>query len=142
VPHGQNQILSTFVQLATTSGRDIKLTADHLIAAGMCNTQGPLPLIKAMSVRVGDCARTLNGLEEISSINSVMGSGLYTVVTTKPLIIVNGFVASPFAVNHSIGYSIYSLLRAVYILVPGFLASVRFVKAFEILSDGVRSLQF
>ena len=138
VPHGYNEISAHFIELTTTTGRDIRVTGDHLIASGSCNSEGPLPITKAFSVQVGECVMTVNGLEVISTIEQVVSIGLYTVVTTKPLIVVNGFVASPFAVNHALGDWFYTLLRTAFVFFPDTIVMKRFVATYESLSEWIR----
>lgn len=138
VPHGYNEISTHFIELTTTSGRDIRVTGDHLIAAGSCYSEGPLPLTKALLVQVGECVKTVNGLEVISTVEQVVSSGLYTLITTKPLIVVNGFVASPFAVNHSLGDWFYTVLRKAFQIFPGLLKMTTFVATYESVSEWVR----
>ena len=74
----------------------------------------------AKTVKIGDCFRTVDGwiitttiiiiyifiiiifiylgLEKVSNIKTITESGVYTLVTSEELIVVNGIVASPYAV--------------------------------------------
>lgn len=109
-PHAANSIEARFVQLTTVSGKDVKMTADHLLMSGVCG--GPLSLVQASSVKVGACLATVSGEEAVSAVSSVVGNGIYTVVPEKDsLLIVNGVVASPFAVNHMIANAFYNIHR-------------------------------
>jgi hypothetical protein len=117
-PHGDNQISSEFVKLVTASERSIKATPDHLVLGGPCGS-GPLSLVSAGSLKVGQCLLTVEGPEVVAAASSVNESGVYTVVTLNGgLLVVNGVVASPFAVNHLVTDAFYNIHRALYNLVP------------------------
>jgi len=109
VPHGANQIHSKFSHIVTKSGKDIKLTPEHLILSGPCS--GELSLVRASDVKVNECLKSTSGLDEVVSNGYATGRGVYTVITTEEFIVVNGFVASPFAVNHFVAHSFYSIHR-------------------------------
>jgi len=116
VPHAANAIKTTFTQISTVSGRDIKMTADHLVMGGSCAAPS---LVQAGSLKIGECVQTVSGAETVSAITSVISEGIYTVVTKHDgLLIVNGIVASPFAVNHLVANSFYNIVRFVYGVVP------------------------
>ena len=116
VPHAANAIKTTFTQISTVSGRDVKMTADHLVLGGSCAAPS---LVQAGSLKIGECVQTVSGAETVSAITSVISEGIYTVVTKHDgLLIVNGIVASPFAVNHLVANSFYNIVRFVYGIVP------------------------
>ena len=52
--------------------------------------------------------------------------GVYTIVTDKAddLVIVNGIVASPFAVNHAVANAVYNVHRVLYSVAPKLVAPV------------------
>jgi hypothetical protein len=111
VPHDRNKELATFTQLSTAFG-DIKLTADHLIMVDpACN--GVTALKAASSVEPGMCLVGTSGSATVESTKTVQGRGIYTVVTEEEFVVVNGFVASPFAVNHAVANAYYNVIRAV-----------------------------
>ena len=117
VPHTVNSVETTFTQISTVSGRDIKMTPDHLVLGGACSS-APL-LVLAGSLKSGECVHTVSGTEMIESVTSVIAEGIYTVVTKHDgLLIVNGIVASPFAVNHLVANSFYNIVRFVYGVIP------------------------
>jgi hypothetical protein len=119
VPHTVNSIKTTFIQISTVSGRDIKMTPDHLVLGGACGSSPSLVL--AGSLKSGECVHTVSGTEMIESVTSVIAEGIYTVVTKHDgLLIVNGIVASPFAVNHLVANSFYNIVRFVYGVIPSF----------------------
>jgi len=136
VPHAANAIQAAFAQIVTESGRDIKMTADHLVLGGSC--MGSLSLVQAGSLKVGECVQTVSGAEVISSVNTITAQGIYTVVTKHDgLLIVNGIVASPFAVNHLVANSFYNILRSVYGLFP-FMSKIRsslLVRSMEVFGN-------
>ena len=57
----------------------------------------------------------------VSTIETVQGKGLYTVVTKEEYVVVNGIIASPFAANHMLANLYYNLHRFVYSSAPSFL---------------------
>lgn len=116
-PHGDNQISAKFVQLMTESKRAVKVTADHLVLGGSCESS--LSLVSAGSVKVGQCLQTIAGPEVVTAASLAKESGVFTVVTLKGgLLVVNGVVASPFAVNHLVANAFYNIHRAVYNILP------------------------
>lgn len=116
VPHAKNSIKASFAQISTVSGRDIKMTADHLVLGGACAAPS---LVQAGSLKAGECVQTVSGAEAIASISTVESEGIYTVVTKHDgLLIVNGVVASPFAVNHLVTNSFYNIVRLMYRVMP------------------------
>jgi hypothetical protein len=98
-----------------------------LILAGACSSE-QLPLVRAASVQTGACVQTVNGQEVVVSNDVVQGEGLYTVVTENKadLVVVNGVVASPFAVNHAVGNAVYAVHRLTYAVAPALMASAAF----------------
>ena len=118
VPHRANNDDALFTHITTTSGRDIKMTPSHIILAGPCHLPGPLPLIYASSVSLGDCVMTVSGKDTVSIVETVQGKGLYTVVTKEEYVVVNGIIASPFAMNHMLANLFYNLHRFVYASLP------------------------
>jgi hypothetical protein len=100
VPHERNYELATFIQLSTASA-DIKMTADHLVMVDpTCN--GVAMLMSASTISSGMCLTSLDGSITVESVKTVQSRGVYSVVTGEEFIVVNGFVASPFAVNHAV----------------------------------------
>ena len=116
IPHARNSDLSEFIQITTTSGKVIKATPQHLIKAGVCDSD--MSLIPAIRVTDKDCVLTADGQETVMSSMNVMEEGLYTIVTNEEYLIVNGIVASPFAVNHAIPHFFYNFHRMLYKLMP------------------------
>ena len=121
VPHGSNADKTVFTHITTTQGRDIKMTHSHILPAGACNSPSLLPDVYASTVTVGDCIMTVSGMEEVSAVETVQGQGLYTVVTNEEYVVVNGIVASSFAVNHMMANLYYHLHRFVYASAPSVL---------------------
>lgn len=131
VPHLLNSVRAEFVQITLASGRDVKVTASHLIPAGGCDTTADHQLLKASQLKIGDCLIAEDGLDAIVSLDLVEGHGLYTLVTDNPLIVVNGIIASPFAVSHRAANTFYDVYRALYSCFPGYMASYAFIKTHE-----------
>ena len=123
VPHRANNDDALFTHITTTSGRDIKMTPSHIILAGPCHLSGSLPLTYASSVRVGDCVMTVSGKDMVSTVETMHGKGLYSVVTKEEYVVVNGIIASPFAANHMLANLYYNFHRLVYASSPSFLSN-------------------
>jgi hypothetical protein len=114
LPHGPNQQAATFTVVGTESGRDLKMTANHVLPAGACALPS-LPLVAARQIAVGDCVQTVTGREQVVSVNKVEGQGIYTIIAMEELIVVNGIVATPFGgVNPTLANAYYNLHRLAY----------------------------
>ena len=57
----------------------------------------------------------------VSTVETVQGKGLYTIVTKEEYVVVNGIIASPFAVNHMLANLYYNVHRLVYASAPSLL---------------------
>ena len=121
VPHGANKESAVFMHITTESGRDVKMTQSHIIPAGVCGSS--LPLVYASKVTVSDCVLTVSGEEKVSSVESVRGEGVYTIVTKEEFIVVNGIVASPFGANHMMANMYYNIHRFAFTIAPTLLAT-------------------
>jgi len=121
VPHGKNSIVADFNHI-TTATRDIKMTPDHLILAGACGASA-FSLTKAGDVEAGVCVKSVEGEEKVTSNEVVQSSGIYTIITEKEYVVVNGIIASPFAGNHFLGNAFYSIHRAAFAAVPALFQS-------------------
>ena len=133
VPHGANQMSAIFLHLQLVNGMDLKLTAEHLLMGGSC-ADSALTLKTAASLHVGDCVHTVSGQEKISAIQEVQGKGLYSVVTEEELIVVNGVLASPFAVNHAVPHAFYHIHRILFWMAPALVKSAGFAEAHRVFS--------
>jgi len=117
LPHKPNNLASTLSHITTEQGRDIKLSADHLILGGVCGT--PLTLVEAGSIAPGACMMTVDGEEPVRSNEDTSSqAGLYTVVTQEDFIVVNGFIASPFSTNHVVASAFYNIHRMAFNVAP------------------------
>ena len=121
VPHSFNKESALFVQITTESGRDVKMTRNHILPSGGCGN--PLLLSYASKISVNDCILTVTGEEKVKSVQFVRGQGVYTIVTNEEYIVVNGIVASPFGANHLMANLFYNVHRLVYALSPAILMS-------------------
>jgi Hint module len=121
VPHGPNKDSALFVHITTAHGRDIKMTANHIIPSGVCGNTASLSLSYARNVNVGDCIMTVSGEERVSAVGVVPGQGLYTIVTNEEYVVVNGIIASPFAVNHMVANLYYNMHRFMHASAPSVL---------------------
>jgi Hint module len=130
VPHRANSDDALFTHITTASGRDIKMTPSHIILAGPCHS--PLPLTYASLVSVGDCVMTVSGEDMVSTVETVQGKGLYTVVTKEEYVVVSGIIASPFAANHMLANLYYNIHRFVYASAPSFLNNAALHSANEV----------
>jgi len=126
-PHPKNNQEAVFQHIVLASGKDIKMTADHLVSAGKCDLAAGLPLSRAADVQTGDCVQTTEGVSTVMSNNVVSNNeGVYTIVTDKSddLVVINGIVASPFAVNHAVANAVYNVHRMLYSVAPKLVAPV------------------
>lgn len=129
VPHARNTAKATFQHIELASGADLKVTADHLLPAGACAASlsaSVPPLVRAADVHEGDCVLTAqDGLAAVVSNKEVVSNeGIYTIVTNADFVVVNGIVASPFAVNHAVADFVYGIHRVMYRFAPKLLAPV------------------
>ena len=117
IPHGVNRETALFTSLITESGRQLKLTNDHILLGGKC--ESVLVLVRADELKVKDCVQTTSGEEVVTATSIATGHGLYTVVTEKDgLLVVNGVMASPFATNHLITNAFYNIYKFAPSMVP------------------------
>lgn len=131
IPHAANSVEAAFVNLVTAS-RSVKMTTDHLVLGGSCEA-ATMSLVSASSLAVGQCIQTVSGPEQLASVSSSTQEGIYTIVTENAgLIVVNGVVASPFAINHVVANAFYSIHRMIYALFPSMLKSSVVMKSIEL----------
>lgn len=136
LPHGANSQEANFVEIATAS-KVVKATQMHLFLT--CDGA----LAYAGSLKTGDCLRTIDGGEAIMSTKFTIASGLYTAVTQNEFLVVNGVIASPFAVAHGITNAYYNIHRALYKLAPSVLKSSAVISSNALLgSTVVRAASF
>ena len=121
MPHKENSQRTSFTHITTDSGRDVKMTKNHILPSGKCGSV--LPLVYASQVSAGDCIMTVSGEERISAVETVQGEGVYTIVTKEEFVVVNGIIASPFGVNHMMANLYYNVHRFIFALAPALLAS-------------------
>lgn len=118
LPHGRNAEPAQFHTLVTAHS-SLTATPDHLVMAGKCGIA--LSLRTMSSVRVDDCVETTSGPAIVTVVKrNKLFRGVYTAVTHEPgaFLVVNGIVASPFAVNHAVADSFYDLHRFLHWLLP------------------------
>jgi hypothetical protein len=116
LPHGKNTEKAVFTVLTTEAGRDVKMTANHVLPAGACDVaMASLPYVAASAVVVGDCVETVSGRERVVSVSTVAGAGIYTAIAMEELLVVNGIVATPYGgVNPALANVYYNLHRLAY----------------------------
>ena len=140
LPHGKNEASSTFVTVATASGRDVKMTANHILPAGACAAQ-TLPMVSADQVVVGDCVETVSGREQVVSVGKIEGKGIYTIIAMEELIVVNGIVATPYGgVNPTLANIYYNLHRLMYAYAPSVMSKNWVQTATEMLWGDLSAL--
>jgi hypothetical protein len=126
LPHLKNNRQAVFISLSLSSSLPpIVATPDHLILAGPCDETKRMEFgLKKMSDIVPNmCIQTASGSDKVISVDTVVETGLYTVVTNEEFIVVNGVVASPFADYHQLPHMYYNLHRSLYVLSPSMLKS-------------------
>jgi len=117
LPHGKNNKEAVFVNMAMESGTTLKATPKHLVRT--CGGE----LVAAESVDIGMCLNTKTGGSTVTSKTYTVASGIYSAVTNNEFLVVDGVVASPFAISHAVPHAFYHLHRAIYALAPSFLKS-------------------
>ena len=134
IPHGKNNQEAEFTVLLTDTGRDIKMTADHLVMGGSCTEK--MSLVQADSLKLNDCILTVSGTAKLASVSRIVSHGIYTVVTQYDgLLTVNDIAASPFAANHMVANSFYNLVRLVSSFFPSLMKTMLASKVIEIFGD-------
>jgi hypothetical protein len=63
--------------------------------------------VEAGALFIGDLVRTQDGCESIVGIEQLEADGVATVVVDADLLVVGGFVASPFAISHWYVYAYF-----------------------------------
>ena len=128
LPHGANSEAADFVKVTTESGNAVKATPTHLLVS--CD--GSLVQAKAAA-----CLRTVNGDEAVTSIESFKANGIYSAVTLdNEYLVVDGVVASPFALAHGLVNAYYDLHRMVYKNFPSLLKIPAVVSVNSLLAAG------
>mmetsp|Transcript_16411 Transcript_16411/g.38016 ORF Transcript_16411/g.38016 Transcript_16411/m.38016 type:complete len:263 (-) Transcript_16411:315-1103(-) len=108
-PHGAGGKPTSFLEIATDSGKALKATPSHLLQ----RCDGSLAYTK--DLRTGDCLATKDGEEAVRSVAPAASKALpYSAVTLNEYLVVGGVVASPFAVNHAAVNMYYAVHRALY----------------------------
>jgi hypothetical protein len=123
IPHPTNNILSKFIEIKTSTGKNIKMTESHLIPILKNNI---LKLIQANDIELNNIIITVDGFEFITDINISYENGIYTVVTTNDYIVVNNIIASPFAISHIVPSFYYLLHKIIYNIDSNLLESESF----------------
>ena len=90
-PHPANNGTHFFVEVVTVNGKIVSMTPNHLLP--LCNGG----LVTARSFEEGHCVMTQN----------VEAGGVYTAVSENEFLVVDGVVASPFALAHGIAHSFF-----------------------------------
>ena len=144
--HGYDRPSTRFIVVTTDAGNDLKLSEDHMIwSCSRSNSETCInqwELKKTSSLMVGDFVELMNrATAKIIGLDVIIDdSGYYTVVTQEELIVVNGFIASPFAVNHMIGHYFYNIHRFLYMVIPSVMKSEWFGQLHATSSDMIADL--
>lgn len=118
LPHGPNEKDAIFVQLTLSEGQALKATPKHLLRT--CGGS----LAAAGELDIGACLETKSGAATVASKTYVTSAtGIYTAVTNNEFLVVEGVVASPFAISHAVPHAFYQIHRALYATVPSVLSS-------------------
>ena len=90
-----------------------------------------------MQAKAASCLKTVNGDEAVTSIEIFKGKGIYSAVTLdNEFLVVDGVVASPFALAHGLVNAYYNLHRAVYKNFPSLMKMPAVVSANSLLAAG------
>ena len=102
LPHKPNDIQRKFDEITTGGGSSVRMTRNHLIP--LCDSS----LVTARSLKTGDCLMTANGEDTVAKVTlNVEAGGIYTAVTKNEFLVVDGVVASPFALAHGVAHSFF-----------------------------------
>jgi len=123
LPHGSNQKKATFVEMTTSGNKQLHATKSHLMVTCEGKTAAAGTLVP------GACLRTVDGDETLQTMKLVQKYGIYTAVTDNDYIVVEGVVASPFAINHDLVDAYYGIHRFVYDNFPALLKSTYVARA-------------
>jgi hypothetical protein len=94
-----------------------------MLPAGACAAAGSLPVVAASAVVAGDCVQTVSGREQVVSVATVEGEGIYTAIAMEELLVVNGIVVTPYGgVNPALAHIYYNIHRLAYKVFAGFSA--------------------
>ena len=124
LPHGRNNIRMDFISIEVENGKNVLATPTHLMRT--CDEL----LVTTSSLRSGSCLQTIDGNKIVVSISLVADSdvGIYSAIVSKnEFIVVDGFVASPFAtwpIGHWLVHRFYHIHRALYWLAPTLMKSL------------------
>jgi len=124
VAHPTNSKITSFLHIETST-TDIKATPDHLLLASI-DCVSDMKLTKAADIVIDSCIATTDGPVHVEAISEEVHAGIYSVVTEKEYIVVNGVIASPFAVNHHVASLYYDFHRTVFAFAPAVLMSSLF----------------
>ena len=104
-----NQKPTEFITIHTSSGVTVTSTIAHLFVLAPCrkisSSLTHFDLIKASSLSIGDCIKTIHGdgYVEVSYLERWFGQDVYSVITLEEYIVINThFIVSPFAHYHSL----------------------------------------
>ena len=140
VPHKTNDIETSFSNIRFVDERDIMMTPEHLILAGSCGSNA-LALRAAKKVAPGMCVvDSENKQVEVVSNDMKTSKGLYTIVTNEEYVVINGFVASPFAYNHFVANNFYNVYRMAVKSMPLLFQSQFFMAGFHAFAGLVMSV--
>ena len=102
LPHKKNDVTRKFDEVTLANGMAVRMTRNHLVP--LCDGS----LVTARSLKEGDCLMTTSGLEKVATTTqNVEAGGIYTAVTKKEFLVVDGIVASPFALAHGIAHALF-----------------------------------
>jgi hypothetical protein len=102
LPHKPNDIQRKFDEITTGGGSSVRMTRNHLIP--LCDSS----IVTARSLKTGDCLMTANGEDTVAKVTmNVEAGGIYTAVTKNEFLVVDGVVASPFALAHGVAHSFF-----------------------------------
>jgi hypothetical protein len=130
IPHEKNNRKTSFIELITADG-SLKVTPSHLVMAGACDNSTNMELTRAVDIPLGSCMATSEGYSQVIATHITKGYGVYSVVTSHGdgLLLVNGFKASSFAINHAVVNAYYHLHRALFVVAPSLVKGMAPVSA-------------
>lgn len=129
IPHLPNGRISDFVGITYSldnTSQTIHLTPKHLLPVCLAHDcsacSSSAALRRASEVTLQSCIQ-IYGHDKLlwahpTAVISLHKRGVYSLVATTPLLLVDGVVASPFETNHMLSHYFYSLHRLLYSYLP------------------------
>jgi hypothetical protein len=99
-------LVVALLRVLLQSGREVRVTPEHLLLT--CTAA----LVPANTLVPHSCLSTVEGEDRVMRVEHTQGSVVTVVTEARGLVVVNGVLASPFAVSHELVELYYDVYRA------------------------------